>query len=144
MGVLRCLAADAGRRGRISGLVWRALGFEAREEWLRCRQGSRIGGVGAPCQLLEEWRAGVAVGTVWVRVPELFEDARRRRRQERGCRDRDQAARLDEVTEHVPQAFRGGLVAGLCGLVQVPRFLGVDEPVRLADERPDRSERLME
>ncbi|HLO34911.1 MAG TPA: hypothetical protein VK194_02460, partial [Candidatus Deferrimicrobium sp.] len=67
-------------------------------------------------------------------MAELGQDPGRRARQERGGREADQPAGLDEVAEHGRQPLAGRRVAALPGLGELPRLLGVDEPVRRRDE----------
>ena len=93
-------------------------------------------GVDAPDELVEDRRAAVAVRAVRIGVPELGEESRRGRRQERRGRQPDQPADLDEVAEDVAQPRLRRRVAGLGGLRQDPRLLGVDRLVGRPDERP--------
>ena len=58
----------------------------------------------------------------------------------------DEPARLDEVAEHAAQTRRAAVASspGLRRLREHPRLLGIDEPVRLADEVPQRGEGVVE
>ena len=77
-------------------------------------------------------------------MTELREEARRGPGQERRGRQTDEPARLDEVAEDALQASRGGAVAGLGGLGQDPRLLGVDDLVGAADVRPQLGQRVVQ
>ena len=98
----------------------------------------------APAQLVEERRAAVAIGPVRVLVAELGEDPWRDPRHERGRREPDDAARFDEVGQDDPEPGLGVSVAGFRCLRELPRLLGVNEPVRVADELPECRKRLVE
>ena len=87
-----------------------------------------------PAELVEDRRAAVAVGRVGVREPELLEDARRGRRQERRGGQRDQAARFEQIAQDLRQPPGRSLVAALRGLRDRPRLFAVHVAVRVADE----------
>src|SRR3954447_14254464 len=75
----------------------------------------------SPSQLVEDGPAAIPVCGVWVCVPELLEQTRRRPGQERRGREPDQPARLDEVAQDAREAARRDLVPVLRCLRQDPR-----------------------
>src|SRR4051812_26401231 len=93
------IAADGCDRRSLIPLVCRGFRLEAGEERLRRRDPADLVGVDTPAELVEQRRAGVAVLPVRIPVAKLTQDARCRRRQERRRGQREEPARLDEVTE---------------------------------------------
>ena len=118
---------------------------EAREERLGRRQPAGLAGMGAPGQLVEDRRAAVAVRAVRVRVA--------RAGRGRAARSPAGTARRPGRAAGTPRRGRRGrraaaspavVVAGLRGLGEHPRLLGVDDLVRPADELPQLGQRLVE
>ena len=125
-------AASESRRGKSGSGVPRRPGSAA---WRPHASSSSSGGPPLPS------------GRVGVGVAELRERARRDRGHERRGGERDQPDGLDEVAEHAREprpCGRGVGVVGLGRLGERPRLLGLDEAVGLADEVPQRGERVVQ
>src|SRR5512141_2213783 len=125
--LLRPLAApDSVGAGALGCL---GFGLEAREERFG-RTDAADRRSAAPRQEVADRWAAVAVGGVRILVPELRQEARRRRGQEGRARQPEEPARLEEVAQHATQALLGRTVAGLDELGQLPRSFRVHQTVR--------------
>src|SRR4051794_36688153 len=131
-------AGFALRRRRLRGLD-----LEAREQRLGVGDAAGLVRPGAPLELSKDGRLAVPVGAVAIRETELTEHAWRGSGHDRGDRQPEETARLDEVAEDAPQSVARRLIAALPGLRQIPGLLGIDHPVRCADERPQRRQRIV-
>src|SRR3712207_5985116 len=107
------------------------------EQRLRGRKAASLPGVRAPPTGGPPRRTSISVGGPGVAVAELLEDAWREAGHERRRCQRDEAARLHEVTEHTAQAVAGRLVAALPPLGERPRLLRIDQLVGRPDEVPE-------
>src|SRR5207244_3168218 len=85
----------------------RCLGLEPREQWLGRPEATFPLRRRAPGELLEQRRAAIAVGLVWMRVPELGERARRDRGHEGRHGEGDETNPLDQVAEHAGETRLG-------------------------------------